>query len=61
VTLGGVDLPEGAKLFLWLASTGRDAAMFPDPDVFDMTRANAGPRISFRGPMELWATGGDLR
>ena len=108
VTLGGVDLPEGAKLFLWLASTGRDAATFPDPDVFDMTRANAHhnlafgkgihycvgmnlgklearlalaglierwpdlrlvedqqipfhPNISFRGPMELWATGGDLR
>ena len=108
VTLGGVDLPEGAKLFLWLASTGRDAATLPDPDLFDMTRANAHhnlafgkgihfcvgmnlgkletrlalaglierwpdlrlvedqqipfhPNISFRGPMELWATGGDLR
>src|SRR3954451_22853256 len=31
-TLGGVDLPEGAKLFLWLAAAGRDPAAFTDPD-----------------------------
>jgi hypothetical protein len=32
VTLGGVDLPEGARLFLWLAAAGRDDAVFPWPD-----------------------------
>ena len=32
VTLGGVDLPEGAKLFLWLAAAGRDADVFPEPE-----------------------------
>src|SRR5207245_9981850 len=32
VTIGGVDLPEGAKLFLWLAAGGRDGSVFPDPD-----------------------------
>ena len=103
VTLGGAELPEGAKLFLWLASTGRDPDVFPDPGRFDPRRANAHhsfafgkgihycagaslgklearlaleglttrwpelrlvddqeirfhPNISFRGPLELWAT-----
>src|SRR5580693_10397339 len=27
VTLGGVDLPEGARLFLWLAASGRDRSV----------------------------------
>jgi len=104
-TLGGVDLPEGAKLFLWLAATGHDHETFPDPDTFDPARENAHhnlafgkgihycagaslgklearlalaglmdrwpelrlvedqtipfhPNISFRGPLELWATVG---
>jgi cytochrome P450 len=103
VTLGGVELPEGAKLFLWLAATGRDPDVFPEPDRFDPRRENARhslafgkgihycagaglgkleaqlaleglttrwpalrlapgqeipfhPNISFRGPLELWAT-----
>ena len=103
VTLGGVDLPEGAKLFLWLAASGRDGDVFPEPDRFDPARENAHhnlafgkgihycagatlgklearlalgglierwpelrlvedqtipfhPNISFRGPLELWAT-----
>src|SRR5689334_3423577 len=47
VTLGGVDLPEGAKLFLWLAATGRDAARFPEPERFDLTRANAHHHLAF--------------
>ena len=102
-TLGGVDLPEGAKLFLWLASTGRDPTRSRSPDRFDPARENAHhnlafgkgihycagaslgklearlalaglierwpelrlvedqtipfhPNISFRGPLELWAT-----
>jgi cytochrome P450 len=47
VTLGGVDLPEGAKLFLWLAAAGRDAAMFPDPDTFDPERENSRRTLAF--------------
>ena len=47
VTIGGVDLPEGAKLFLWLAAGGRDAAVFPDPDRFDLDRANSGQHLAF--------------
>jgi cytochrome P450 len=47
LTLGGVDLPEGAKLFLWLASTGRDPDVFPDPDRFDPRRENAHRSLAF--------------
>ena len=47
VTLGGVDLPEGAKLFLWLAAAGRDADVFPEPDAFDPERDNARRTLAF--------------
>jgi cytochrome P450 len=47
VTLGGVDLPAGAKLFLWLAAAGRDAAVFSEPEKFDMRRADASKTLAF--------------
>ena len=47
VTLGGVELPEGAKLFLWLAAAGRDAEVFPDPDTFDPERPNSRRTLAF--------------
>jgi cytochrome P450 len=47
VTLGGVKLPEGAKLFLWLAASGRDASVFPQPETFDLRRANATKTLAF--------------
>jgi hypothetical protein len=47
VTLGGVDLPTGAKLFLWLAASGRDGSVFPQPDAFDMRRSNAAKTLAF--------------
>jgi hypothetical protein len=47
VTLGGVDLPEGAKLFLWLAAAGRDPDVFEDPATFDPERANAKRHLAF--------------
>jgi len=47
VTLGGVDIPEGSKLFLWLAASGRDASVFPEPDVFDPRRPNAKRNLAF--------------
>jgi cytochrome P450 len=46
-TLGGVDLPEGAKLFLWLAASGRDASVFPEPERFDPERDNARRSLAF--------------
>jgi len=47
VTIGGVALPAGAKLFLWLAAAGRDASVFPEPEKFDMRRANAAKTLAF--------------
>jgi cytochrome P450 len=47
VTLGGVDLPEGAKLFLWLAATGHDPDVFPEPERFDPRRENAHHHLAF--------------
>jgi cytochrome P450 len=47
VTLGGVQVPAGAKLFLWLAASGRDAAVFPEPEVFDLQRTNAAKTLAF--------------
>ena len=46
-TVGGVELPAGAKLFLWLAAAGRDAAIFPEPDAFDLDRENARRHLAF--------------
>jgi cytochrome P450 len=47
VTLGGVELPAGSRLFLWLAATGRDAAAFADPDRFDLRRPDADRHLAF--------------
>lgn len=47
VTLSGVNLPEGAKLFLWLAAAGRDPSVFGQPDQFDFDRADADRHLAF--------------
>ena len=47
VTLAGIHLPEGAKVLLWLAATGRDPSVFPDPDRFDLHRTNADKHLAF--------------
>jgi len=46
-TLGGVNLPHGAKLFLWLAAAGRDATVFRNPDDFDPHRPDADQHLAF--------------
>ena len=46
-TLGGVELPEGAKLLLWLAAAGRDEGVFESPGEFDVRRANARRHLAF--------------
>jgi len=46
-TLAGVDLPQGARLYLWLASAGRDQAAFADPDRFDLHRPDAERHLAF--------------
>ena len=50
VTLAGQDLPAGARLFLWLAAAGRDAAAFPDPDAFDLHRGDADQHLALDMP-----------
>jgi cytochrome P450 len=47
VTLAGVDLPEGARLYLWLAAAGRDQAAFADPNRFDLHRPDAERHLAF--------------
>ncbi len=47
VTLAGVDLPAGARLFLWLAAAGRDEAAFDRPDEFDVHRTDAERHLAF--------------
>jgi cytochrome P450 len=47
VTLGGAELPEGARLFLWLAAAGRDGSVFADPERFDPRRRNAAGHLAF--------------
>jgi cytochrome P450 len=49
VELGGVQLPAGAQLQLLYASGNRDETEFPDPDAFDIHRANARNHLSFGG------------
>ncbi len=47
VTLAGVDLPVGARLFLWLAAAGRDEATFDQPGEFDLRRPDAERHLAF--------------
>jgi cytochrome P450 len=47
VTLAGVDLPAGARLFLWLAAAGRDEGAFDRPADFDMRRTDADHHLAF--------------
>jgi cytochrome P450 len=45
--LGGVELPEGAKLFLWLTAVDRDPTTFTEPDLFDLHRQDAQRALAF--------------
>jgi len=47
VELGGVTLPKGAMVMLRYASANRDEAVFPDPDRFDVERANLRDHLGF--------------
>jgi cytochrome P450 len=46
-TLGETELPQGAKLFLWLAAAGRDPEVFEDPDTYDPKRPNSRRTLAF--------------
>lgn len=46
-TVGGVDIPEGAKLLLATASASFDDAAFEEPERFDIHRDNAKQHLAF--------------
>jgi cytochrome P450 len=51
VDIGGVAVPADANLVLMLGAGNRDPAQFPDPDTFDIRRANAHRHLTFgHGP-----------
>lgn len=43
----GTKVPKGARLVAMYASANRDAAVFPDPDRFDVRRENAKAHLAF--------------
>ncbi len=45
--LEGVAIPAGSLCMLRFAAADRDPEKFPDPDRFDVTRANAGEHLAF--------------
>lgn len=45
--LGGVQLPAGARLMVHFGSANRDAAMFTEPEHFDVTRDSAKTHLAF--------------
>ena len=49
--LGGAEIRAGDPVTVSIAGANRDPAMFADPDVFDLRRANAGRHLAFaHGP-----------
>jgi cytochrome P450 len=47
VELGGVRLPEGARLMVHFGSANRDEEVFAGPDAYEPDRADAGRNVSF--------------
>jgi cytochrome P450 len=51
VEISGQQIAEGEKVVMYYGSANRDEDVFPDPDRFDVTRANAEKHIAFgQGP-----------
>ncbi|MEM7346105.1 MAG: cytochrome P450 [Chloroflexota bacterium] len=47
VILHGVEIKAGEKIYCMLGAANRDPAFFPEPDTFDIHRANANKHLSF--------------
>jgi cytochrome P450 len=45
--IGGIPVPQGARLLLLLGSAGHDSAQFEDPDTFHIGRANSKDHLAF--------------
>ena len=56
VELEGTSIPAGKELMLLYPSANRDAAVFDDPDTFDITRAPTPTWPSGSGRTSAWAT-----
>ena len=59
VRIGGVSIPENAKILLALGSGNHDEAVFQEPGRFDLARPNARQHLSF-GYGEHFCMGGPL-
>jgi cytochrome P450 len=59
VTLGGVSLPAGAKIFVGMACANRDEHRFDAPENVDIERKNARANITFGGG-DHFCLGADL-
>ena len=47
VEVAGVEIPEGSAVMVRYGAANRDATVFEDPDVFDITRADARNHVAF--------------
>jgi len=47
VEVGGVQIPDGARVMMLFASANRDEAVFPQADQFDIARRNARRHLGF--------------
>jgi cytochrome P450 len=47
--VAGVEVPAGSGVVVMLGAANRDPAVFPDPHLFDSTRANAADHLAFSG------------
>ncbi|WP_419887224.1 cytochrome P450 [Neobacillus niacini] len=45
--IGGVSIPEGAKVQLLIISANHDETVFDEPDIFDIQRKNANKNLTF--------------
>jgi pimeloyl-[acyl-carrier protein] synthase len=45
--IGGADIKRGQQVATMLGAANRDPAQFPDPNTFDVTRANADKHVGF--------------
>lgn len=46
-SVAGIEIPRGAMVHVRFAAANRDPAQFPDPDVLDLQRKNAGSHMAF--------------
>jgi cytochrome P450 len=53
VEVAGVPIPRGEKIALLFGAANRDPRVFAEPDVFDVSRANAAEHIGFGGGIHV--------